>query len=355
MGSTTFRLGVNNAENLFSRSKLFGCACPAKALEDVAKLQQELAREQYDKPKIEELFGLVKELVEINEVKGKLFSGDRVVAGGRAEWVGWIVPKPDRFDDQTINNTARVLREIDADVLCLVEVENLPTLRRFSSDMLRYQRHGRKRRYSGAMLVESNDPRGIDLGLLAQPGFEIGSVRSHVDEGIFSRDCPELEVTLPSRETLWMLLNHFKSKGYGRTQDNDRKRLVQARRVAEILTTRYDLKRDLVVVTGDLNDTPHSEPLRPLLELPDLIDILALAYPDEADRWTYSHDKRKAQIDYLLVSRPLAEWFKAAGVERRGIYGLSQLSTLGEREYDTVTCEANSASDHAAVWADFAL
>ncbi|HEX7842420.1 MAG TPA: hypothetical protein VF469_33335 [Kofleriaceae bacterium] len=74
-----------------------------------------------------------------------------------------------------INNTARVLREIDADVLCLVEVENLPTLRRFSSELLRYQRLGRKRQYSGAMLVESKDPRGIDLGLLAQPGFEIAS------------------------------------------------------------------------------------------------------------------------------------------------------------------------------------
>jgi predicted extracellular nuclease len=353
--SNTFRVASFNTENLFERSKLFDGSAPAReALGNVMELNEELARDEYDKAKIEQLYGLVADFVEINEVKGKLFSRGHVVARGRAEWVGWIAPKQEKFDDQTIANTARVVRDVDADVLCLVEVESLPALRHFSSDMLHYERDKKKRAYPHAMLIDSKDPRGIDLGLLTQPGFKIGGMWSHVDEGIFSRDCPEMQVALPNGETLWMLLNHFKSKGYGSPIANDQRRAKQASRVAEILTTEYNLKSDLVVVAGDLNDTRDSEPLKPLMQLPGLVDILALAYPDPADRWTY-HYKKNEQIDYMLVSEPLAARFQAAGVERRGIYGLARMSARHEEEYDTVTCETNSASDHGAVWADFAL
>ena len=46
------------------------------------------------------------------------------------------------------------------------------------------------------MLVDGNDPRGIDVGLMTKSGFPIRSIRSNVDaedaQGIvFSRDYPE--------------------------------------------------------------------------------------------------------------------------------------------------------------------
>jgi hypothetical protein len=71
------------------------------------------------------------------------------------------------------------------------------------------------------MLIDGNDDRGIDVGLLTRDQFPITRMRSHVDdlspngEALFSRDCPEYELVLPGGKTLLVLVNHFKSKGHG--------------------------------------------------------------------------------------------------------------------------------------------
>ena len=70
------------------------------------------------------------------------------------------------------------------------------------------------------MLIDGNDDRGIDVGLLAKQGYEIDRIRSHIDDRdaervVFSRDCPEFTVRTPTGQRLVVLVNHFKSKGYG--------------------------------------------------------------------------------------------------------------------------------------------
>jgi endonuclease/exonuclease/phosphatase family metal-dependent hydrolase len=177
---------------------------------------------------------------------------------------------------------------------------------------------------------------------------------------IFSRDCLEIEVFLPNGQPLFVLCNHFKSRGYDMDGTADEKRQRQARRVSTILE-KYDLTTDWIVVAGDFNDTPDRPPLQPLLNTQNLSDVLALQFPNHPQkRWTYHYDGFN-QIDYLLVSNPLKEHFLRAGVERRGIYNLKKLTTASngavdlEQEYDTVTHWTNAASDHGAVWADFTL
>jgi hypothetical protein len=66
------------------------------------------------------------------------------------------------------------------------------------------------------MLVDGNDERGIDVGIMTKPGFPIGTSRSNVDtedgDGIvFSRDCPEYHVRTQSGADVSVLVNHFKS------------------------------------------------------------------------------------------------------------------------------------------------
>ncbi len=73
------------------------------------------------------------------------------------------------------------------------------------------------------------------------------------------------------------------------------------------------------MVAGDLNDAPESPALRPLLTLEGLHDVLALQFPNPADRWTYHYTKNE-QIDYLLVSEPMKLAWRKTGLERRGIY-----------------------------------
>jgi len=87
---------------------------------------------------------------------------------------------------------------------------------------------------------------------------------------------------LPNQQRLHLLCNHFKSKSGGEA-GSDPRRQRQAERVAEILQD-YDLDQDLVIVAGDLNDTPDAaSPLRPLLDVAGLHDVLELQFPTEAN------------------------------------------------------------------------
>ena len=351
------RLATFNVENLFDRPKLLNMHDQAKGdagLADLRDLQTELGRAQYDKPKILKLYKSLKPYVDVVEIRGKkLFdqSHTKVVANGVSEWDGWLTLKRDDIWPEARANTARVIADVNADAQCIVEADSRPLLERFNNQVI-----PKTKRFDTNMLIDGNDDRGIDVGLLSR--LPIRDMRSHIkDEDnagtIFSRDCLEVELELSNQRSLWMLLNHFKSKGYSGPSQGNAKRQRQATQVAKILT-RFNLATDLVVVCGDLNDTPDSAPLAPLLTVPNLFDVLALQFPNAADRWTY-HYKKNEQIDYLLVSKPLRDVFVRADVVRRGMFQVDQFSGGTIQPYTEVTSDTNSASDHGAVWAEFNL
>jgi predicted extracellular nuclease len=353
------RIGTFNVENLFSRAKPLNFYNPANGdavLGLIGDLQTELRRVTYDKPRIIQLYQQVRDFVKFNVIRssvGHLIVYQRsgvwtVAPNGRNDWFGYLEFKRDKFDDETQKNIARVIRDANTDVLCMVEVENRPVLSQFHTDRL----YGR---YPYNMLIDGNDNRGIDVGLYSK--YELGGVWTNIydvdDNGrkIFSRDCLEVEVLLPSGDSLFVLLNHFKSK-FGSGSSSDPKRLKQAQKVVEILTTEYNLKKDLVAVMGDLNDTPDRPPLQPLLGLANLHDALELQFSNIADRWTYYYQQIE-QLDYILVSEPLKKKFTQAGVIRRGIADVDQYSNGAIQPYTQVTSWRNAASDHGAVWAEF--
>ena len=51
-------------------------------------------------------------------------------------------------------------------------------------------------------------------------------------------------MALPNGRTLWLLINHFKSKGYGSPKGSDARRLAQARRAREIYEARVAAERE---------------------------------------------------------------------------------------------------------------
>ncbi len=374
------RIATFNANNLFRRPKVFQLdglsADAAKVLDDLQKLEALLAKASYSGATGTAIVGLLKKYefdksklfpeqrwFQINEVRGKLFRVKRaspganakpeieLVAKGRSNWLGWIELTRENVNAVSTDNTARVIQAVNADVLCMVEIEDRHTLDRFSRLTLKKF----KTSFDHNLLIDGNDPRGIDIGLLSR--FPIRSVRSHIDDltktrrtPIFSRDCPEFEIELPDGRTLWLLGNHFKSQGYGAQTANDAKRKLQAERVREILR-RFDLTRDLIVVAGDFNGSPTSTPLKPLLTTPGLFDVLKSPL-HRGPSWTY-HDGRQ-QIDYLLVSQPLFAQLRAVGVERRGLFHKTDFKGKFPH-FPEVTDEVTQASDHAAVWAEFEI
>lgn len=355
------RVATFNVENLFGRAKIFNFFSNdtvSGKLQLVGELQDELAKDVYDKPRIKELYHQVKDFVKFNVMHSSI--GHRIIEfkrsiqdyvvfpDGRSDWFGALEFKKEVFSDIVQKNIGKVIKEVDADILCIIEVENRLVLKEFNS-----QRLGRKYKYN--MVIDGNDMRQIDVGIYSK--FPIGNIRTNIFDKTgrartFSRDCLEVEIELKNDETIKILVNHFKSKS-GRNQvKNDARRLTQAQRVREILEERYDLDNENVIIAGDLNDTSDRDPLRPLFSLNNLNDVLEEKFTDIKKRWTY-HYKKIEQIDFLMVSDPLKQRLKNAGVERRGIANLKKFSGGEEQSFNSVTSWRDQASDHGAVWADF--
>lgn len=123
--------------------------------------------------------------------------GVEIVASGRDSWIGWVDLATETINETSVAMTARVIQDVAADVQCVVEVEDRPSLVRFNHDLL-------ADRYEHVMLIYGNDARGIDVGIMTTAQVEIVGSRSNVDtpdpgapgELLFSRDCAEYECRL---------------------------------------------------------------------------------------------------------------------------------------------------------------
>lgn len=277
-----------------------------------------------------------------------------VIASGRDDWIGWLELKKEAVDEVATQNTARVLKAIDPDILVVVEAENRTSLCHFSDQVLATVGGAP---FDHIMLVDGNDERGIDVGLLTRSSAVIESVRSHVDdrdgaEKVFSRDCPEFHLRLASGDRLVVLANHLKSKGYGIPAKSNAKREAQARRVREIYDGLRAQGLDNVVIAGDFNDTPDSVPLAPLLGTgSDLRDISAHPSFDDGGRpGTYANGTKGNKIDYILLTPALFDRVTAGGIDRRGVWG-GKNGTLWPI-FPELTKASQAASHHAAIWAD---
>jgi hypothetical protein len=115
----------------------------------------------------------------------------QVVARGRGDWVGWVELKVEAVNETATRMTAKVIDEMDADVLAVIEAEDRIALMKFHDQLLAPL----NARYRSAMLIDGNDERGIDVGLLTKTSYPIESIVSHVDDSngngngrIFSRE-----------------------------------------------------------------------------------------------------------------------------------------------------------------------
>ncbi|HKX70821.1 MAG TPA: endonuclease/exonuclease/phosphatase family protein [Acidimicrobiales bacterium] len=290
-----------------------------------------------------------------------------VVALGRGDWIGWVELISEPVDETAIRMTARVIDELGADILGVVEAEDRPSLVRFNEALL-------GDRYGHVTLVDGNDARGIDVGIFCDADIEVVSIRSHVDtpdpasttgRPLFSRDCPIYQLRLPGGgDDLFVLLNHLKSQSFTFGNPDP----LRSRQSAEVRNI-YDRLRaggaELVVVMGDLNKGPttHTPPQHPTLEPllgPDspLVDAFTLDGFDPGPRpGTFQSCGVRNRLDYILLSPELAPRVTAGGVLRKGLWGTpTNVNPPADWDvYPEITAARHAASDHAAVWVDLGL
>jgi endonuclease/exonuclease/phosphatase family metal-dependent hydrolase len=202
------------------------------------------------------------------------------------------------------------------------------------------------------MLIDGNDPRGIDLGILSR--FPIIEIRSHVDIAgesgfpLFSRDCPEYDILLPGGERIVIIPNHFKSKRNGNDEASKNRRRAQATKAHAICLQALE-RTPLVLLGGDLNDNPQSGVIN---------DVFNDGFKDVSIHENYPKDRpgtfgtgtANDKIDYLIMSPQLQTLLQDSGIERRGTY-----HPRTWEPFDTVSSEIDQASDHQLIWGDFDL
>ncbi len=267
--------------------------------------------------------------------------------------------KPQKISEDQRKNTANAILEADPHILAVEEVENLATLRLFNSKYL-------KNAFDRILLIDGNDARGIDVGLLIRKGFkaEIAGIRTHVDDAlgggyleksnrldskvtgqaVFSRDCLEVDVRV-GQAVLTVLVNHFKAQD-GKPKSTIR-RMGQATRVAELVRLARG-NGTFPIVIGDLNiDTKQSDydqSLDPLVTMTILHDPFAGA--TGPDRWThfYSSGKKVSRLDYILIDERLKPRVQGTEIFRKGLskkckqYTGPRLSSMKDNDLE--------ASDH---------
>jgi endonuclease/exonuclease/phosphatase family metal-dependent hydrolase len=375
------RIASFNVENLFARPKVFdlpdwSAGKPVlKAYEKVNALLQKPRYGATDKIRIRDLL-VTLDIYTIDQTTGAIRRNrtidpqwawlrknrgtfdrepsDRsqnveIVADGRGDWIGWVELAKEAVDETATRMTARVIQDIGADILGLVEVEDRPALLRFNRDLLGGL-------YRHVMLVDGNDDRGIDVAIMTRDGFDIKSIRSNVDKTdtkgiIFSRDCAEYEVRTPNGVVIHVLVNHFKSQSGG----GGAKRKRQAKAVRKIVDELVQAGAHVVVV-GDLNEGPavagtQAPNLASLFKNNSpLIDCYSLPGFDLGNRpGTFDSCALRNRLDYIFISKSLRPYYMGGRVFRKGLWG-SRITrpTLWET-YPEITASKEGASDHSAV------
>lgn len=369
------RLASYNVENLFNRAKVMNLGDWSEGrpvLEAFASLNSLFGESPYTEARKAKMVQLMDQLglgksdqgpyVLLRRNRGSLLrrpktGGIEITASGRDDWIGSLELIPEPINHVAISNTARVIDAVSADVLAVVEAENRTALLAFNDSVLSAVGGAS---YRHVMLIDGNDERGIDVGLLTRDGHPIGLMRSHVDDRddkdrrIFSRDCPEYTIETPSGKRLVLLVNHLKSKGYGSPAQSSARRKLQAERVKEIYEALIANGEQHVAIVGDFNDTPDSSALAPLLAATDLKDISQHPTFDNGGYpGTYGSCTAGNKIDYILLSPGLWNRVQAGGINRIGAWPGTR-----PRKWDvleTLEDESQAASDHSAVWCDLAL
>jgi endonuclease/exonuclease/phosphatase family metal-dependent hydrolase len=278
------------------------------------------------------------------------------------------------LNDENRAFTALTIKQGAPDVLCLQEVDSLQALRVFHDH---YIRRLARLDYAYQLLIEGNDPRGIDVAVLSQLPMQSATTHQHRMvtiayprgnttepryERVFRRDCLEVNIQVED-VVLPVFICHFKSMAGGRRETRP-VRLAEASAVRHIIESRFaEPARQNWLIVGDLNDytetdgVPDAEHgLGPLLEANFSVDLIK-RIEDPTDRWTHYFvgDDSYHQLDYLLASPALAA--KNATVKptilRTG-QPFRALRYTGPR-WPRIGYERPKASDHCPVVMDFQL
>ena len=240
------------------------------------------------------------------------------------------VPSDEEYDEK-VRELAGSIKEIDADIILLQEIEKKSCL----EDL--FKKTGG---YDDFYLGEKGYNASVDTGVMTKGRIISGNRHTEkIDcsecEGgttTFTRAFLETHIELGGREII-VFSAHFKSKN----DDDAPRRLAEAAAAAKILReTAKEHPEALIVMGGDLNDEPGSDTLEPFESDETFLRVAGeLSSKDQA---TYSYHGEAVALDHIF-------WVKTDfGSYEKG---------SAEVVKDAPSLYSLGSSDHAALKATF--
>ncbi|MCA9030809.1 MAG: hypothetical protein KDA66_08375 [Planctomycetaceae bacterium] len=212
-------------------------------------------------------------------------------------------PNEDLFVPSTLNTKLRkdgeIIRELNADIVGLMEVENHHILKRLVKERLADMG------YQYTALIDGEDERGIDCALISRHPFTCTTI----EVPGFYRSLLLARFVI-NGEPLYVIVNHWKS----RFNDGSEQRMSCAnsvlKAVNELIPAMEHGRLVPIVIGGDLNDNDWNESVVHL-EQQGLVNTLK-SLPEE-QRWTLPYDNRDAgkvefdSFDHVFINSTLKD------------------------------------------------
>jgi endonuclease/exonuclease/phosphatase family metal-dependent hydrolase len=238
---------------------------------------------------------------------------------------------------ERLEDLAAEIAPLDADILLFQEIETRSVLSDLSDEL-----DARTEDYTALAFGERGFPASIDVGILARGnlvdsrGYRDETTLMHPDgsETMFVREFLRADLSIAGHPVT-AFVAHFKSKA----NDDPGRRLAEARGARRIVEeVAAENPEALVLLGGDLNDTPGSPPLEALQST----GKTRLAGQDQSleEIWSYCYLGEREAIDHLLWSSRCADHYVDTSALARG-----ERMCPGDRQF--------ADSDHAAVTAEF--
>ena len=373
VNNITMKVASFNMENIFFRDerliKKNVSNCLSSWMAEFEDLMSRESRPQKNYVRLRELSFLLgfhqsalEPYVILRRKAGQLYmrrrtSEPEIKAHVSTGWNGWIKLCSRPIDEIALRNKARLITEVNPDVLIVQEVEDRQSLLDFNEIYL-----PEEVQYSNVYVLGGNDSMGRELGILTKSSVSISGAKNYADKimkngkNLFDLDFQEYDLIDAKGDSLVIMSACMVEKEPGQ-EKADLHRKSQAEEIALTYEKRRGNGFKNVIIAGTFNVPSYCETLSPLLQGTDLKEIkkhksfnVDLDQGKDAGYYSlgaYRKGVNTKQQDYLLLSPELFQRVENSGLNRKGIFPGKKDQF---KSYATVVSEQTQASSHPITW-----
>lgn len=208
---------------------------------------------------------------------------------------------------QKIEDAAKVIIDIDADIYLLCEVGGKESLQNFNSHFL-------NEKYD-VIALEGTSRRNLDVGFLVKKGLSFDAVpvdNKNIklsDHSYFSRSLGEIHLKKDGELKLVLLLTHLKSKltSEGDFQGLSKRALEIKGLNKHIRSIQKKFNDPKVILSGDLNSDLEDLHLMKLMDLDNFLDLKGLSTVEKCTHIYFGSSIAYHQFDYIFTTKNMRE------------------------------------------------